>query len=179
MMAALAVFAVGAISCGASHPTNYSDDKAIRNLDIHSAVIVDHIDHVRDHRVLALLPSWQLLGSCPSQHIIDRHRQRHHTDGARGRARRGLSALRACRAPFRSAPRFSGCGSPRGRRRSTSTVPSLSTGTPGAELDRVAQVVYTLTQFPAVTHVAFEISGIDSHYLRERRRIAHQAARSE
>jgi len=32
-------------------------------------------------------------------------------------------------------------------------------GTPGAELDRVAQVVYTLTQFPSVTHVAFEISG--------------------
>ena len=34
-----------------------------------------------------------------------------------------------------------------------------ATGTPGAELDRVAQVVYTLTQFPAVTHVAFAISG--------------------
>jgi len=32
-------------------------------------------------------------------------------------------------------------------------------GTPGAELDRVAQVVYTLTQFPSVTHVVFEISG--------------------
>jgi hypothetical protein len=30
---------------------------------------------------------------------------------------------------------------------------------PGAELDRVAQVVYTLTQFPTVNHVAFEISG--------------------
>jgi germination protein M len=32
-------------------------------------------------------------------------------------------------------------------------------GTPAAELDRVAQVVYTLTQFPSVNHVAFEIAG--------------------
>ncbi len=31
--------------------------------------------------------------------------------------------------------------------------------TPGDELARVAQVVYTLTQFPSVTHVQFEIGG--------------------
>jgi hypothetical protein len=39
-------------------PKSYFDDEAINNLDHHSDIIVDHIDHARDHWVLALLSSW-------------------------------------------------------------------------------------------------------------------------
>jgi hypothetical protein len=39
------------------------------------------------------------------------------------------------------------------------TTAFATPGTPGEELARVAQVVYTLTQFPAVQRVVFEIAG--------------------
>ena len=154
-MAALAPFAVGAIGCGASHPTatpttkpsNISTTTAPSSSTTPVTTGVS-LFFLRGNYLGVAHRSISLTGTISATALSALVGG---PDVAENAA--GLSSAIPVGTKVLGLRIFSG----------TATVDLngafSAPGTPGAELDRVAQVVYTLTQFPTVNHVAFEISG--------------------
>ena len=155
VMAALAPFAVGAIGCGASHPTATPTTKP-------SNISTTTAPSSSTTAVTAGVSLFFLRGN----YLGVAHRSISLTGTISATA---LSALVGGPDVAENAAGLSSA-IPVGTKvlglrisSGTATVDFndafSAPSSPGAELDRVAQVVYTLTQFPTVNHVAFEISG--------------------